>query len=299
MTAFQRPVPDSLLCAAVGRTPRLIGYRAAAWLYGLDGINALRPEFAIPHGSWRRGAYDHQRRHIDDLEFVEVQGLLVTSVNQTLADLCAVVQLDVVERAAESALRMGITDEASLRAFATQWARYRDGTPGLQQVLARRPLGARPTGSDLETICLQRFRRGGVPEPIRQMPVVDHCGHWIADTDFGFPWRLFIVETDGLGTHGTKDGLQYDLNRQNRISDAGYHFRRFTHTDVMYRPAYVCRETLLGLAKAPLAGPDRVRPVCPITSPIRESAAWKPVQTAPGYRIGEVLRGTRPARVRS
>jgi very-short-patch-repair endonuclease len=298
MTTVARIAPDSLLLAAMGRTTRVIGYRAAAWLFGLDGIDALQPEFAIPHGSWRRGPHDHQRRRIDDLEIVEVQGLVVTSVSQTLADLCAVVDLDVVERAAESALRKRLTDEASLRAFAGQWARFRDGTPGLQQVLARRPVGSRPTGSDLETIGLQTLRRGGLPEPVRQWPVLDKDGEWVADADFGFPWRLFVVEMDGLQTHKTKEQQQYDLNRQNRISDAGYHFRRFTYADVLLRPGYVCRETLFGLAQAPLASAERRRPICPMTSPIPESAAWKPGQTAPGYRIGEVLRGTRPARRR-
>lgn len=223
-----------------------------------------------------------------------MQGLLVTSVHQTLADLCAVVHLDIVERAAESAIRRQLTDDAALRAFATQWARYRDGTPGLQQVLARRPVGARPTGSDLETLGLQVFRRGGVPEPVRQWPVHDEDGEWVADADFGFPWRLFVVEMDGLEIHGLKEHLQYDLNRQNRISDAGYDFRRFTYADVVLRPGYVCKETLRGLAQAPLASPDRLRP-CPITSPIQQSPAWRSGQTTPGRRIGEVLKWSRAA----
>jgi very-short-patch-repair endonuclease len=84
--------------------------------------------------------------------------------------------------------------------------------------------------------------------------VFDQDGEFVAIADFGFPPRLFVVEDDGLGTHGkTKEQQQYDLNRQNRISDAGHHFRRFTHADVTRRPTYVCRETLRGLITAPFA----------------------------------------------
>src|SRR5205814_5597313 len=106
--AGHRPIPDSLMLAASGRATRIVGYRAAAWLCGLDGIPTLQPEFAIRHGTRKRRPFDHQRRRIDDLEIVEIDGLLVTSVAQTLVDLCAVVDLDVVERAAESALRLGL-----------------------------------------------------------------------------------------------------------------------------------------------------------------------------------------------
>ena len=220
-----------------------MGYRAAAWLYGLDGIDELEPEFAVPHGVWHRGPYDHQRRRIDDLEIVEIDGVLVTSVRQTLVDMCAVVHLDIVERASESALRLGLTGELALRDFANLWAFSRHGAPGLREVLDRRPIGAPPTGSDLETRGLQVFRQGRVRAPERQWPVVDTGGEIVATADFG--------ETDGLETHKTREQQQYDTNRQNRITDAGYDLRRFTYDDVTRRPAYVCRETIRGLLAAP------------------------------------------------
>jgi very-short-patch-repair endonuclease len=100
---------------------------------------------------------------------------------------------------------------------------------------------------------LQVWRSGGVRAAERQFDVIDQDGLLVATSDFGFPPRLFVVETDGLESHKTKEQQQADLNRQNRISDAGYHFRRFTHADVTRRPAYVCRETLRGLAAAPFA----------------------------------------------
>src|SRR5437764_2568510 len=251
-----RPIPDWLYEAASGRATRIVDYRAAAWLYALDGVPTLEPEFSIAHGTRKRRPFDHQRRRIDDLEIVEIQGLLLTSVPQTLVDLCAVVHPDIVERAAESALRMQLVHESELREFASTAAFYRRGAPDLRDVLARRPLGAPPTGSDLETMCPQVFRRGGIREPVRQHPVIDSDGEVVAISDFGFPPKVFVVETDGLETHAkTREQQQYDLNRQNRISDAGHTFRRFTYTDVTQRPRYVCRETERGLLAAQIVLP--------------------------------------------
>jgi very-short-patch-repair endonuclease len=245
-----RSIPERLLLPMGGRTPRIIGYRAAAWIYMLDAIDGLQPEYAIPHGSRRRSPFDHQRRRIEDLDIVAIDGVPVTSVSQTLVDLCAVCPLDIVERAAESALRDRLIDELELRDFANLWTACRRGGPGLREVLDRRPIGATPTGSDLETRAIQVLRRGGLPRPERQWPVLDLHGEVVAYADLGFPPYRFVVETDGLETHKTADQLQYDLNRQNRILDAGYGLRRFTHADVTRRRSYVIRETKRGLLYA-------------------------------------------------
>jgi hypothetical protein len=63
-----------LLLAASARrtkTDRIIGYEAAAWLYAFDAFPTLTPAFIVPHGTWRRGPHDHQRRRIDDIEVIE------------------------------------------------------------------------------------------------------------------------------------------------------------------------------------------------------------------------------------
>src|SRR5438105_3022064 len=80
--------------------------------------------------------------------------------------------------------------------------------------------GAPPTGSDPETVCLQVYRRGGVPTPTRQWEVHTADGTLVGTLDFGFPPFRFGTEVDGLETHGP-DRLQFDLSRQNRIEDEG------------------------------------------------------------------------------
>jgi hypothetical protein len=264
-------LPDLLANASSRRgAPRIVGYRAAAFVYGLDGIPDLVPEFLVPHGTWKRSGFDHQRRRIDDVEFVEADGGLITTVRQTLGDLCAVVPLNVVERAAESALRLKLVEEFELREFAALFAFSRHGTPGLRDVLDRRPIGAPATGSDLETMYLQAIRLDpAIPVPERQWPVLDRDGNFVAFGDFGFPPRDFIVETDGHRTHMTVEQQNYDIDRQNRIWSSGTHMRRFTYRQVTCTPRNVCKETLLGLRTAPLV--------------IRKTSPRSPIEVVKAY----------------
>ncbi len=252
----RRPIPPSLLLAASrgpNKESRIIGYRAAAWLFAFDGYPSLQPEFIVPHGMWRRGPFDHQRRRIDDIEVIEHDGVLVTSARQTLGDLCGLpgADLDIAERAVESAVRGGL-DELVLRDFAWLFAFSRHGTPKLCEVLERRLVGERPTGSDLETLWLQLYRKHGLPRPIRQFPVHTADGVWVADADFGWWGVKFVVETDGVETHKTPEQVLHDTTRQNAIIDAGFGLRRFTWRHVTRTQRYVARETMIGLSRAGL-----------------------------------------------
>jgi hypothetical protein len=241
----------------------VVAYDGAAAYYGLDAIPPDAMRWIVPHnGSRPRGTHKglvRRRRRFEDIEIVERDGLLVTSVRQTLADLAAMYDVDVVERALESALRLDLADELALRDFAYLFVYARHGGPALRAVLDRRPHGAPPTDSDIETRLIQVYRRGGVPTPQRQWPIYGPDGSIIARADCGFPPLAFGTEVDGFESHGTPDGLQYDLNRQNRVLDTGFTLRRFTYDDVDRRHRYVCTETLKGLAMATLL-PDRLPP---------------------------------------
>ncbi|MBA3653259.1 MAG: type IV toxin-antitoxin system AbiEi family antitoxin domain-containing protein [Actinobacteria bacterium] len=226
--------------------PAVLSHRGAASFYGWDGVQPGAIEWSIPHTRHPAIAGVHLRRRFDDLDVVERDGLLVTSPAQTLADLGHVVETDIVERAIESALREGDITDSALRAFAAP-ASHRPGAPTLRVALNRRPEGAPHTDSDAETLCIQVYRHRGVRDPVRQYEIWDD-DVFVAQVDLHW-WPIpFGVEVDGLASHATPDALQYDLNRANRIGDAQHLIRRFTYWDVVRRPAYVCRETLRGLA---------------------------------------------------
>jgi hypothetical protein len=199
--------------AALGQDAAL-AYAGAAHYWQLDGFPTLTLEWCIPHGGRASAPNVHRRRRFDEIEIVEREGIRVTSVLQTLLDVAALHSIDIVERAAESALRANLVTDDELRRFARKQAASRHGVRTLHAVLALRPVGARPTGSDLETLCLQLYRRGRL-YPERQWEVRNTAGVLLGFGDFGFPPKAFISEVDGLVAHGP-EARQYDYSRQAR-----------------------------------------------------------------------------------
>lgn len=219
-----------------------------AWSYWqLDGVESLKLEWSVPHSSGVRLPHVYRRRKFAELEVVERGGIVVTSVRQTLLDVAARRDLDLVERGYECALRRGLLDDAETRVWVAERSGWQ-GAPGMRAIQRRRKPGERPTGSDVETICLQILRRAGVPA-VRQWPVFEPAGDLIGYADFGHPPKKCVSEVDGVGSHGVEE-RQHDYNRQGRMEDVGYLVRRHTAEDVLHRPLYVVRRTRTGMKMA-------------------------------------------------
>ena len=168
---YARPGDGTATLVAAGAAigpHAVLGYRAACTFYGLDGVRPTPFEWCVPHGSRPSEQLVRQRRRFDELDITVIDGLAITTVPQTLVDVATIEHPDVVERAVESALRKRLVTDEDLRAFVALRAVSRHGGRRLRAVLELRPVGSRPTGSDDETICLQIYRRHGVPAPIRQ-----------------------------------------------------------------------------------------------------------------------------------
>lgn len=228
----------------------LLSHRGGGYYWAMDAMERLVLEWSIPHHLRSASSLVHRRRRFDDLEVVERDGIYVTSVAQTLADLGAVCDADIVERAVESVLRRHLAEESALREFSTSRTRSRHGGPTMREVLDRRIPGERPTGSDVETICLQVLRRGGF-FPRRQWAIYNEEEELLGYGDFALPPAAFILEVDGAESHNDET-RQHDYSRQARIEDLGYRVRRVTASDVLWRPKYVLDVTRRGLASAPL-----------------------------------------------
>ncbi|MEZ5263164.1 MAG: hypothetical protein R2755_15650 [Acidimicrobiales bacterium] len=118
-------------------------------------------------------------RRVDVLEPPDVvDGLPVTGIGQTLVELGSTITADVlapvdrVELAVECALHrrlIGLTGVEDVLARGSA----RCGAAVLRAVLARRPHGAPPTESWLETRMVQLLRDGGLPDPQRQVELRD------------------------------------------------------------------------------------------------------------------------------
>ncbi len=214
-------------------------HRSAAIIHGFDGFT--KPgEFARIAESWpidvtapmsssSSRKLIRTRRHF---ELINHNGLCVTTVAQTLVDLGRFISLDHLELAVESALRgpdptdpytwnQHLSAELErLLVISTNCV----GRRALRQVLARRPIGAMPTGSLAETVALQGFRSHGLGGLLRQpeIQVLDLKGR-IRHTfypDFADLIRGLLIEIDGIAGHSGEKLLQRDDRRQNLLQSA-------------------------------------------------------------------------------
>lgn len=225
----------------------ILSFKGGCCFWDLDGIDDFVLEWSVPHSGRATPNGVYRRRVYDKLEVVVRDGIVVTSVRQTLLDIAARFDIDLVERAYESALRKGLIDDIDMRLWVEEHSGWQ-GAPVLRAVQARRRPGERPTGSDDETILLQHLRRAGITAD-RQWEVVDRDGRLVGYGDFGHPPRACITEVDGLEAHGL-ERRQYDYDRQGRMEDEGYLVRRVTHEDVRYRPRYAVERVRRGIAVA-------------------------------------------------
>ena len=200
--------------------------RSAACLLGLDGFTpggpgfSAEPEVAV---EYPRSGRVRAARLSNVGPLVVAHGLACTGVGRTLLDCATVAGLDVVERAVECAIRTGRLTDSALRTLAAAPVR---GAPALRVVAARRPPGSAPTGSDAETVLLQRCRHAGLPTPERQVR------HGRYSIDLAWPLFRVAVEVDGRPSHGTDDAFVNDRRRQNRIVVGGWLELRFSADDI-------------------------------------------------------------------
>lgn len=157
-----------------------------------------------------------------------VKGIACTSAARTLGDLAADTTADVWEQALESALRKRIATIAEVEPYLDI---VRRGTKVMSVVLDRRPAGAPPTESLLETYALQLARL--VPElgePVRQYQLYDENEQFVARIDLCWPEIGLFFELDGQG-HAHQP--VYDARRETAIvAVTGWLPGRFTWTEI-------------------------------------------------------------------
>lgn len=215
----------------------------AAALHGLDGFDR-RGSLIECNTSVRTGgrlAADGVRRAtpLDPPEMVE--GLPVTGIGQTLVELGSTLApsplppADRVELAVECALHRLLVTVGELEDVLADAGRRR-GAATLRTVLRRRPEGAPPTESYLETRLVQLLRDHGLPTPQRQVELRDGDG-FIGRVDLLI--GRVAIEVDGRATHDGATAFHRDRLRWSRLQAAGYRPLVFTHVQIERTPAVV------------------------------------------------------------
>jgi hypothetical protein len=189
-------------------------------------------------------------RDSDTDRVVVVEGIRSGDGLQTLIDLAPLVDDDVWEQALESALRLRLTSIAEVEGALPRLSATRTpGVPRIRRVLGRRPRGAPPTGSRLETIALQLARC--VPdlgEMTRQHEVRSTQGTFVAFVDLCNRELGVFFELDGQQHKGQPI---YDAVRETAVVGAtGWLPGRFTWHQCVRTPRSAIRQMAAVAAQA-------------------------------------------------
>jgi very-short-patch-repair endonuclease len=220
------PTPVDRAVATVIAARGVASWHLAGVLYGLDSVRLRTPYLTVPPGGdgHRAGA---RRRILAADRITLVEGIRCTDGLQTMLDLSAVLDDLVWEQVLESALRKRLVHVADLSPPPSGVR----GVARIRRVLARRPPGAPPTESLLETLMVQLARRiPGLPPPVRQHKVFDRYGRFVARVDLAWPELGLFIELDG---QRHKDQPVYDASRETAVvATTGWLCGRFTWTEV-------------------------------------------------------------------
>jgi very-short-patch-repair endonuclease len=248
---FMRKVVAAYYWAGEGA---LISHRTSGRLFDLDGVDARAIEVSTP----RRLRSDRVIVHTRNTEVFPSRriGLVQsTSIEQTLLDLGSVLELEALELALDSALRMGHTRFDRVAKHVAELGGH--GVPGskrLKRILQLREPTPRPTHSILEVEFVHLTRDFRLPRAESQFPIELRAGLTI-HVDFAYPIEKLAIEIDSVRWHSGVRAIRWDNERQNLLVALGWRVLRFEWNDVLLRPEWVAAQIVAALTEGQISLP--------------------------------------------
>lgn len=222
------------LAAVLAVPGAVLSHRAAAALHGIRDSDRAADVTTTRRAS-ARGIVVHGTTVLDAHDVTTRSGIPVTTVARTLVDLASILLPDQIAKLLREADRRGLLDAMALHAALDRTrGRGGDGRRALRAALAEHERFATSlTRSELEDRFLPLLDAHGLPRPRTNHPIdgmqVDAC----------WQQQRLVVELDGWAFHADRHAFQDDRTRTARLMTAGYAVVRFTHADVVGRPAWV------------------------------------------------------------
>lgn len=168
------------------------------------------------------------------LEMTVVTGIRVTTGPQTWLHLSHSLPLDAVVVLADGMLRR--TDPASSIAELRRLMEATHKMRGLAKCRDALPLVRPGTDSTMETRARLLVVGAGLPCPLVNQPVLDASGSFVALPDMSYPELRLAIEYDG-DVHRTDPATwRRDVERRQRLEDAGWTVVTATADDVLRYP---------------------------------------------------------------
>ncbi|HZN16142.1 MAG TPA: hypothetical protein VFB78_17880 [Acidimicrobiales bacterium] len=220
-------------CLAAGGDARAMG-RTAARLHGMDGAEkhgVIELTVSIGRGPTPRGVIVHVTRKTEPELTTTVNGIPVSSVNQTLLEYAWLTRSDLlVERAVEDSFRRGKSTEGALRRFVGSRGKGVPGVTRVRSVLDSRPKG-RPARSGFEVIVLDILREYGLELPERR-PLLRLPPDRVFELDLAYMHDKVDIEPMGEKWHATARQRRDDAERRRLLAAIGW-----TVVDVWWQEA--------------------------------------------------------------
>lgn len=162
---------------------------------------------------------------LEPRDWVEVDGLRVTTPMRTVFDLAAGLDENALSRVLEQAELLQLLDLAPLRDLMERFPR-RPGVPLLREALSNYDVALVALRSELERIVTRVCRRLHHELPLRNW---DFMGR---ERDFLWLHPALVVEADGR-RHATTEGRERDYVRDNELTLAGVPYLRFTYRQAL------------------------------------------------------------------
>lgn len=234
---------------ALGSSARLHGFYSYRHVEQVDVVVVRGRDQRTPLGRIT------QTRWLPRDHVTLVEGLPSTTVARTFFDLCGHPpgRLKVDHPAHERAMtrvyndalaRRGLTFTQEAAVLLVLAKRGRAGTQLVRQLLTKYGPKYKPTHSDTETLFLLVLEAYNLPEPEKQVAMVDDGG-FIGIVDFTWRNSRVIAEVDSSWHDGPLDE-EVDDERDRRLRALGYDVHRYRYGDIVTRPGRIARK--LGVA---------------------------------------------------
>jgi hypothetical protein len=200
----------------------------AVWAIPLDHVHVTRAERA---GGRIRSVVHRHVAPLDPTEVTMLDGLFVTSLARTVADIARTVPFEPAVVVADSALFHDSELTPATLAVAVARTAGWPGAPAARRAIAFARRGAESPGESRSRIAIAR---AGLPVPQLQFPVP--IGGSTAFTDFGWVDRRAVGEFDGEVKYGRLvppgqtpgDVVFAEKVREDAVRAMGYGFARWT-----------------------------------------------------------------------
>ena len=220
----------------------VITHETAALAHGAERLATSPITLTNPHGHHHRlaGVCVHQ---IDDLEphhRTTWHGLPISTPPRTVVELGATQHEDVVGRVLDDLLNAHKTTMSAVAAAFANIAR--PGKPGIHtvaKVLDDRGDGYVPPASELERSMFATLDAGGLPAPVRQLPLPGR-GPIKGIADAGYLDARMLLEADGRRWHSRVEAARRDRERDAQVIRAGWVPLRFVYEQLRHAPGEVC-----------------------------------------------------------